>query len=284
MLSSMNLLFTGRGNSGSWQIRGEQLGLALGARIAQGIAPADCKAADVVVVVKRLTDHTAAVLKKAGTPWVFDALDFYPQPRCSSWTREEAIDWVREHLQRYAPTGIIWPNARMREDCDIGIPGVVLKHHHRIGIERNPIRPAVKTVGYEGSSSYLGTWRPAIESECARRGWAFTVNPAHLADVDIVLAVRDTPFSGYAQRHWKSNVKLANAHGSGTPFVGQQECGYIETSTGGEYWTEDAGGLRVCFDWLTEQGARELIAERFVQKAYPVEQAAADLETFLHGL
>ena len=79
-------------------------------------------------------------------------------------------------------------------------------------------------------------------------------------------------------------MKLANAHGSGTPFIGQQEAGYIENASGCEYWTEDVGGLKVCFDWLTDQGARELVSERFLQKAYPVEQAAKDLSAFLHGL
>lgn len=278
----MKLLFTGRGKSGSWAIRGSQIGAAIGATVKQGITVEDCKAADLVVVVKRATDEILAPIRKAGVPWVFDALDFYPQPACSTWNESQAVEWVQSHLPRYAPAAIIWPNERMRRDCDIGLPGMVLRHHHRPGIKVNPIRAKVQTVGYEGSAAYLGTWRPAIEAECARRGWSFVVNPEHLSDLDIVLAVRDP--SGYVQRHWKSGVKISNAHGSGTPFIGQQEAGYIESSSGCEYWTENVGGLKVCFDWLTDQGARELVSERFLQKAYPVEQAAKDLNAFLLGL
>ena len=123
-----------------------------------------------------------------------------------------------------------------------------------------------------------------IEAECSRRGWSFTVNPANLSDVDIVLALRDPAFSGYAQRSWKSNVKLANAHGSGTPFVGQPECGYVETASGCEYWAQDRAGLAMSFDWLESQSAREHVADRFRQCAYTVEQAAGDLRTFLETL
>lgn len=278
----MKLLFTGRGKSGSWAIRGQQLGTAIGATVKQGITVDDCKAVDLVVVVKRVTDEIMAPIRNAGVPWLFDALDFYPQPTCSAWNQSHAIEWVQGHLRRYAPSAIIWPNERMRRDCDIGLPGIVLRHHHRPGIKVNPIRPKVKTVGYEGSPVYLGAWKTAIAAECARRGWSFVVNPENLADLDIVLAVRDS--SGYVQKNWKSGVKLSNAHGSGTPFIGQQEAGYIEASSGCEYWMADSGGLKVCFDWLTDQGSRELVSQRFLQKAYTVDQAAKELQVFLDGL
>ena len=65
----------------------------------------------------------------------------------------------------------------MREDCDTGLPGIVLPHHHRVGIERNPIRENITRVGYEGSPGYLGQWERVIRQECQRRGWEFVVNP-----------------------------------------------------------------------------------------------------------
>lgn len=254
----------------------------MGATVKQGITVQDCEAADLIFVVKRATDEILATIRKAGTPWVFDALDFYPQPTCSTWSQTQAIEWVTGRLRWYAPNAIIWPNDRMRQDCDIGLPGIVLRHHHRPGIEVNPIRQKIQKVGYEGATAYLGAWRPAIEAECARRGCSFIVNPQHLADLDIVLAVRDP--SGYVQKNYKSAVKLANAHGSGTPFIGQQEAGYVEASSGYEYWLENCVGLKVCFDWLTDHGSRQLVSERFLQKAYTVEQAAKDLQAFLDGL
>jgi hypothetical protein len=280
----MNLLITGKGTSGSWQCRGVQLGAAAGARITKAPTLAQCKAADAIVVVKRIGEDMLATIRKSGTPWVFDAVDFYPQPGCSAWGDREAIEWVRRQLARLSPAGVIWPNRRMQQDCGDGWRGFVLQHHHRPGIASNPIRDRVEAVGYEGSPRYIEAWRPQIEHECSRRGWRFVVNPERLADVDIVLALRSGPWDCYATRRWKSNVKLANAHGSGTPFVGQPDDGYRETASGAEYWTESAAGLGICFEWLASQGAREAVSDRFLQRAYPVERAAADLVEGLHGL
>lgn len=278
------MLITGRGTSGSWSIRGVQLGEACGATVKPRATLADCQAADVIMVVKRLDETLLANVRASGKPWVYDALDCYPQPECATWQRSEAITWVQKRIKLLAPSAVIWPNRRMREDCDIGLPGLVLPHHHRPGIKRNPVREQVQVVGYEGQSAYLGGWRPVLEDECSRRGWQFTVNPANLADLDIVVAMRGGEAECYASGHWKSNIKLANAHGSGTPFVGQPECGYTETASGAEYWAKDRHALAMSFDWLMDGGTREQVSERFLQKAYPVERAAKDLKVFLADL
>lgn len=280
----MNILFTGRGTSGSWQCRGAQLGAALSAVVKPNATLADCKSADIIVVVKRVGEDTLDTIRKSGRPWVLDVVDFYPQPGCSAWSGAEAIGWVRHRLKELRPTAVIWPNHRMRQDCDTGLPGVTLFHHHRPGIRRNPIREQVHMVGYEGAPAYIEKLRASIDRECMRRGWTFVENPVELANVDIVLALRAGVWDCYATAHWKSNVKLANAHGSGTPFIGQRECGYLETASGAEYWADDAGGLATCFDWLTPQSTREQVADRFIHKAYTVQEAAADMGTFLRGL
>jgi hypothetical protein len=105
------------------------------------------------------------------------------------------------------------------------------------------------------------------------------VNPDTLADCDVVLALRDA--RGYPPRNWKSAVKLSNAHGSGTPWIGCTETGYTEIATGCEYWADNASQMRVALEWLKDQLTREQICDRFVQAAYPVESAAADLHRFL---
>lgn len=278
----MRVLFTGRGTSGSWQCRGEQLGRACGGAIKQGATVADCKAADIVLAVKRVNDELLRALRQSGRPWVFDVVDFYPQPRSYDWSKAQAVDWVRSQVKHLSPTAIVWPNQKMREDCDHGLPGLVLPHHHRPNIRLNPIREKVHTVGYEGAPNYLGRWREWLQAECDRRGWSFVVNPEHLADLDIAVAFRDG--QGYVAFHWKSNVKLANAHGSGTPFVGQPECGYVETASGAEYWAESRNDLVASFDWLESQSNREMIRDRFLQRAYPVERAAVELKAFLTAL
>lgn len=277
----MKVLVSGRGGAGSWTVRGEQLGKAIGAQVKPNASRADARACDLALVVKRTPEAVLDAIRAAGVPWVFDVVDFYPQPLCSSWDRSEAVAWVRQKLKALKPSAVIWPNKRMAADCEIDLPSTVLPHHHRPGLARNPIRPEVKVIGYEGAPVYLDAWRSAIEAECAHRGWRFLANPTHLAELDIVLALRGGQWDGYPQRHWKSNVKLANAHGSGTPFVGQPECGYLETASGAEYWAEDARGLRVALDWLTPQDNRLQISERFIQKAYPIEKAAGDLKEFL---
>lgn len=280
----MKLLVTGRGGAGSWTCRGEQLGAALGATVKPFATMADAMACDLAIVVKRTPPDVIQALRRAGTPWVYDIVDAYPQPAASAWTQSQASRWVRAHLRDLQPAATIWPNERMRADCDVGRPGFVLPHHHRPGIRLNPVRERVQVVGYEGAPHYLGAWLDVARDLCTARGWRFEVNPRHLADLDIVIAMRGGEWSGYVQRHWKSNVKLANAHGSGTPFVGQQECGYLESATGAEYWAENAAELRVAFDWLEAQSTREQIRDRFVQAALPVDRAAERLAGWLRGL
>lgn len=281
----MKLLFTGRGGgAGSWAVRADQLGLACGGKVKPLATSTDIRAADLTVVVKRTPDAVMQAIRQEGRPWVYDIVDAYPQPESATWSQDEAIGWVVRHVQKLNPTAVVWPNQRMRDDCDDGRPGLVLKHHHRPGIRRNPVRPRVQRIGYEGSASYLDGWMPPIRKECERRGWEFVVNPKHLADLDIVLALRGGQWDGYAARNWKSNVKLANAHGSGTPFVGQSECGYLETASGAEYWANEPKDLAASFDWLTPVSARELVSDRFVERAYTLEQAAEDLCLFLKTL
>lgn len=279
----MRILVTGKGgSSGSWKIRGEQLGAAIHATVKPLATYEDIAKADLTLVVKRTPREVVDALK--WRRWVWDLVDFYPQPEASAWSRSEAIRFVRDRIGQLQPTAVIWPTERMREDCDDGRPGIVLPHHHRPGIQRNPIREAVKVVGYEGRADYLGSWAQRVSAECDRRGWSFVVNPASLADVDIVVAFRNGKWDGYVPRHWKSNVKLANAHGSGTPFIGQVESGYEETASGAEYWAADANSLRMAFDWLESQSTREQVSDRFLAAAYPLQRAAHELGEFLARL
>lgn len=280
----MNLLVTGRGGSGSWMCRGEQLGAAIRAKVKPFATFIDAQECDLAIVVKRVPPGVLQALRTAGRRWVYDIVDAYPQPEASTWTRAQAVRWVRSKIFELRPAAVIWPNARMREDCDTGIPGLVLPHHHRPALRLNPVRARVQVVGYEGAEHYLGPWADTLQSQCNSRGWRFVTNPRRLTDLDIVVAFRAGEWTGYVQRHWKSNVKLANAHGSGTPFVGQQECGYLETATGAEYWAENAGELRVALDWLEAQSTREQVRDRFVQAAFPVERAAEILTGWLRGL
>jgi hypothetical protein len=279
----MKILFTGRGTSGSWVVRGEQIGAALGATVKPNATLADMQAADVIVVVKRVTPEMLVDLQVSDRPWVYDVVDPYPQPACSGWSPFESIAWLRGLIQRLSPNAVVWPTARMREDYGSG--GKVIYHHHRPGIARNPVRDRIQVVGYEGSARYLdGGLAGAIEEACAKRGAQFVINPLQLADLDVVIALRSAGWSGYAQRHWKSGVKLANAHASGTPFIGAAEHGYLEIATGGEQWAETAADVGAALDVLAPRATRLAISQGFVRQAFHVDRAAAQMKEVLCAL
>lgn len=288
----MNILFTGRGGAGSWTVRAEQVGQALGARVQPLASVEDCNRADVIVVVKRIPEQLLERIRRSGRPWVYDIVDAYPQPTCASWKKPEAIGWLDTTIERLRPSAVIWPNARMRDDLveerrwqHVEVPrGAVIPHHHRPGIRKNPVRERIARIGYEGAPAYIDGWRSAIERQCQRIGAEFVLNPSHLADVDVVLALRDKNHSGYPQRQWKSNVKLANAHGSGTPFIGLPEPGYKETGSRAEQWAETEQELAIALDFLAPQWVRRAQRAAFLKAALPVETVAQQYREFLCAL
>ncbi len=268
----MKLLFTGSGSSGSWQIRGVQLGRGLGATVEPKAL--NVKGFDLAVVVKRPPADLVARIHAAGVPLVWDVVDAWPQPQGNDWGKPECMAWLRQQVASIRPAGIVAATRQMAADCaEFSVPVLVLPHHARPGIERNPVRREVQTVGYEGGAAYLGSWRAVLEAECQRRGWQFVVNPARLADLDIVVAIRNA--DGYAPRHWKSNVKLANAQGSGTPFIGGMEWGYLEHAIGVEKFVRDGAELAAALDQLTPLDARDFAA-RLLHAATPTLAAMAD--------
>ena len=231
------------------------------------------------MVVKRLGPFFENVIK-SGKPWVWDLVDFYPQPKCGEWDRSTAINWVCKQIRHANPAGIIWPNLKMKKDC--GFYGMVVYHHAR-NAQINPIREHVKTVGYDGSEKFLGQWRGWVQHECRLRGWQF-VERAPLHEVDIVVAFRDGEHNGYVQQHWKSNVKLANAHGTGTPFIGQLENSYLETCAGGEVWITNEKGLSRAFDELTPYESRLAVHKQFLANTFTLESRAAQVKEYVETL
>jgi hypothetical protein len=261
------LLITGRGTSGSWLIRGVQLGNAIGATVIPNAL--DVAGYPLAVVVKRPGDVLDR-LHAAGVPIIWDIVDSYPQPVGNDWSRAECIAWLHQQLKKIRPVGVVAATQAMAS-LDFGVPVLALPHHHRPNIAINPIRERVVTVGYEGGENYIA------------RGWLFVTNPARLADVDIVLALRDQ--SGYAPRYLKSNVKLANAQGSGTPIICNKEAGYLETASGGEVFIDD-DQLPQAFDMLADQSVRKELSGKLRQGAITLESVAATykawLKTFLN--
>lgn len=276
----MRILVTGKGTSGSWAVRGAQLGAAMGATVKAQATLSDMRAHDVVFVVKRYSPDMAKDLRACGRPVVLDIVDCWPQPLGNEWDRDRCIAHASERIDGSGASRVIYATERMQED--IGFPGLALHHHGRPGQALNPIRQHVRVVGYEGNTNFLGHKRGMVEAECERRGWRLDVGG--IAVSDIAIATRDGIWQGYATRHWKSNIKLANCHITGTPCVMNRESGYEETSSGAEYWFHDLASLRFAFDWLTDQDARRSVQEKFVQHAITVEQSAEKLRAYLGKL
>lgn len=277
----MKVLVTDSGRSGSWRIRGEQLGAAIGATV-ESLAER-VKGYDVAVVVKRPPADLVARLHRCGIPLVWDVVDAWPQPDGNDWTESACRSWLAERVAILKPAAIVAATQAMAADCSgFGVPVLALVHHGRPGQPVNLIRETVRHVGYEGGEQYLGHWRHRLEQACARRGWQFHVKPDRLADLDIVVALRDQ--QGYAPRHWKSNVKLANAQATGTPFIGCREAGYVETMSGAECWADTPGELDMELDVLAEYPTRVAAAITMRAAAPTLEGVAADYRQWLETL
>lgn len=275
----MHILMTGRGTSGSFQIRGVQLGQTIGAAVVPNAL--DVAPYDIAVLVKRPTAELLQRFRRAGTKVVWDLVDAWPQPVGNEWNKRRCLDWLEEQIVMIRPAGIVAATKAMATDCErFGVPVLALPHHARPGLRMNPIR-TLKVAGYEGGEQYLGRWLPIIKRLCAARGLRFVVNPAEMADVDVVLALRDC--AGYAPRHWKSNVKLANAQGSGTPVICNREAGYLETVSGAEQWADDEAELAAAFDAL-ECTSTRLQASKTLRAAAPsIDSVAATYVEWLRS-
>lgn len=224
----MNVLIVG-GGQGSWQIRGVQLGTAIGARITSKPSDDALRWADVVVCVKRALFQWADKIHQFNKPIVWDALDFWDQPEQNSLSEPEARALLREKIDRYEPVLVIGATEAMAAACR----GVYLPHHARPGLEYCEKRDRCEVIAYEGTAKYLGRWRGEIEEICERRGWSFTVNGS-LSNADLVIALRDGQHDGWMCREWKSGVKLVNALSLGLPVIAQPSAAWREIRPDGQ--------------------------------------------------
>lgn len=219
----MNVLIAGGGGKGSWTMRGQQLGRAVGARVVTAPTLADAQWADVAVLVKSASVH-APVCRAAGTPIVWDALDFWQQPEQNGLSEFDAKQLLASTIKTIRPALVIGATQAMADACG----GVYLPHHTWIGLTPGIVRPEVKTVGYQGAKKYLGRWAKALKAECDRRGWTLLINPTDLRACDIVVAFRDGQWDGWMCREWKSGVKLVNALAAWRPIVTQPSAAFRE--------------------------------------------------------
>jgi hypothetical protein len=275
----VKVLIAGSNVSGSWKIRGEQLGRAIDAAVIS--RPRVAIRFDVVILVKRPDPAFLANLHSTFKVW--DIVDAWPQPVGNSWDRDRAMTWLREQIRTIRPNAIVAATRKMAEDCEeFDIPTLWLPHHGRPNSPINPIRSEIRTVGYEGGGNYLGAWSGIIERQCKKRGWKFVINPAALADLDIVLGLREV--AGYPARNWKSNVKLANAQITGTPCALSPEAGYVETGSGAEFWAETENHLKYAFDSMGPLAFRSWAHHELLKSAPTIENVSLRYKEWLQQL
>ncbi len=277
----MHILITGNGKAGSWKIRGEQLGAAIGAEICPNAGKRDLADAGLVIVVKRTPDTVLQHLNDLGKPWIYDAVDFWPQPYGNTWERIEAINWLRGMLAHLMPVGVVFSTKQMQLDAAWRGASLYLPHHARPGTQRVTVRRNVRAVAYEGAEHYLGRWRGIVEDECQRRGWRFLINPESLSKADIGVALRDR--CGWPATAWKSNVKLANLQATGLPAICSLERGYEETANGTEWWAMNDADISVAFDHFAGYEVRRDIYERQIACAPTLETVSTAYAAWLAG-
>lgn len=276
----MKILVTGGGSSGSWQIRGAQLGSAIGATVQVDASQELIGKHDIVVLVKRHKDGLLNRLQKKRVVW--DIVDSYPQPVGNLWDRFACMSWLESKLRLIKPVAVVAATEVMAKDCEsLGYKAICIPHHARQGLKRTGIRP-MRVVGYEGGLQHLGAWRHWLEEQCKRRGWVFVPQAAALNDLDIVVALRE--YNGYASRNYKSNVKLANAQASGTPIICNRAAGYQETASGGEFWADDSQEVCAAFDDLEGVSARKHVSDMLYGSQPSLEAMATKYVTWLKSL
>jgi len=267
----MSILVTGKGSSGSWQIRGVQLGNAIGADViptAQNVRGRD------VLVVKK--DNGCVLTGAKSIIW--DVVDCWPQPEGNLQSREQHISNIHKIAKRMRAEYLIAATKQMAKDLDTPY---YLYHHGRHYQKPHVAPEHVHRVGYEGSEMFLGKWKYLMEQECLIRGWDFVINPTDLTTCDILVAFRDYPYKGYATDNWKSNVKLQNAQNAGVPIICNPEAGYLETATGAELFITDKKGLTSALDQLSGQSERLWRSAQMQNNRYYLADAAKDLRNIL---
>lgn len=277
---ALRILFTGKGTSGSWQIRGVQLGGAIGATVVAQASRAVIEAHDLVVLVKRGPDDLVRRIHGAGKPLVWDVVDAWPQPAGSHWQQGACLQWLRQRLHELRPAACIAATPAMERDIEAErVPALCVWHHARPGQAINPLREHLAAIGYEGSEAHLGSWAQHLEAAARRARVRFVLQPARLADVDIVVALREQ--TGYAARNWKSNVKLANAQGAGTPIIMGPECAYLETASQAEIVLAGPAELGAAIERLRPLAVRRAAAASMRAAAPTLAACAAAYLDFL---
>lgn len=271
----MKIAITGWGRSGSWKIRAEQLGAAIGAKVEW--RGTNFSGIDLIVYVKRINPELLESIRASGKPWVWDIVDAWPKPAETRWDRQHAVTWLRGEIRSAKPSAIITATKMMLDDSGWTGKSLVLPHHAWPRYKPHELRPEVKYVGYEGQEIYLGPWQQMVDEECQKRGWKFY--NGDLTDADIGIALRRE--GSYPNKFWKSNCKLANLQALGIPAVCTFEEGYREFGSGQEIFVENREQLSKAFDRLGSLEERAWLRKAMLDVTPTLSRVAKDYKEWL---
>ncbi|MEM0945459.1 MAG: hypothetical protein AAGI70_16095, partial [Pseudomonadota bacterium] len=185
----MRLLFVSDRPAGTFIMRGEQIAACRDNwRASLAPSPEDLAEADAVVLVKRVAPGTLEMIRAAGLPVIYDALDFWPQPKARWRPRSraqrigsaaEALALFGDHFAALKPDLILCVTRQMAADlAPLGYPTEVIYHHADPRLPEAQTyaseRPAGRSLIYLGNKVYLTEWEALITAAAEAEGVAFT--------------------------------------------------------------------------------------------------------------
>lgn len=282
----MTVSFVGYEGKGTWQIRARQIAQVIEGRIdSQLLKPAKCK---VVILIKMPEKPLLARIKKFNLPIIWDIQDCWPQNdkvNMNNNDKDTMMEWLYSSLQYVNPSIVLSTSTKMKDDIEsLGYKTTLIHHHCRPKIIINPIREQLTTVGIEGTPKQVGSWVPKLEKICEKLGLKFVSNLESNRDqlyhFDVLVTQRE--HTGYASKNWKSNVKLANAHGSGTPSIFTREQSYIDTAIGFEHWADTEEEIIESLIKLKDYELRKKIHTEFLKHTNTIDNVAAQYKELIN--
>ena len=286
--SSINACFISNTSAGSWEIRGRQIaGMRSNWTAINKPSENIIEESDIVCVIKKPNFKILEIARKKNKPIVYDIVDSWQQPDDDvvHINKDQAINLFSEKWDEINADGYIFPTKNMENILGHLVKTkVTIYHHYWPQIKINPIRKVVKKVGYEGVG-FLGEWQQKFEYLCKKKGLEFVINPDEFTDMDIVVLARGGVYASYLARNFKSNVKLANAMGSGTPaLIHYSEMSAHDTDNGDSlFFTDDPKSLERQIDRLIDSyDLRISIHKNFIKESinFSIETISDQYEYF----
>jgi hypothetical protein len=279
--------FVGHESKGAWQIRAKQIAPFINARLDPKMSSLNY---DLIILIKLPDLATYQRIKKAQVPVIWDVVDCWSQNQklnMSTWDKESMLEWLKEKLEYIKPfTTIAATNVMSKDIESLGYKSKIIYHHSRPKIIKNPLRSELEIVGIEGSEFQYGSWGRKVKTICKNLNLIFKGNfdtsKDHLHKFDVVVINRDD--NGYAVQNWKSNIKLSNAHASGTPGIFNREKGYEDVSSGYEQWADTEEEIVEAIEKLRSYDLRQTIHENFLKNTITLEQVAEEYKKFIASL